>query len=229
MVVQGMIRQLGLQRGSCIRGFGKYQVAECAEVPGGFERLLADWNPALAGLRESLALIAEGDGSAPAQATPEWEEVEVGRRTTFELLYRTVTAVYEKEEQRIHLTCPVVDAPPEEDRPASDIVLAGDDPAPLLAGVGGVTNPELKPESKVQPEYPELARVLRLESKVILQAIIDSDGSVRSTEVLLSSPPFLGFEESAVNAVTQWRYRPALQDGKPVDVYFTVFIEFKLR
>jgi protein TonB len=100
---------------------------------------------------------------------------------------------------------------------------------PLIAGVGDVTNPVLIPESKVEPEYPELARVARLEGNVILQAIIHSDGSVGEIEVLRSNRPNMGFEEAAVEAVTQWTYKPALQNGRPVEVYFTVFVEFKLH
>jgi protein TonB len=100
---------------------------------------------------------------------------------------------------------------------------------PLLAGVGDVTNPVLIPESKIDPEYPELARVARLEGNVILQAIIHSDGSVGEVEVLRTNRPNMGFEEAAIAAVTQWRYKPAEQNGRPVEVYFTVFVEFKLH
>lgn len=100
---------------------------------------------------------------------------------------------------------------------------------PLLAGVGDVTNPVLIPETKVEPEYPELARVARLEGNVILQAIIHSDGSVGDVEVLRTNRPNMGFEDAAIAAVTQWRYKPALQNGKPVEVYFTVFVDFKLH
>jgi protein TonB len=100
---------------------------------------------------------------------------------------------------------------------------------PLLAGVGDVTNPVLIAESKIDPEYPELARVARLEGNVILQAIIHSDGSVGDVEVLRTNRPNMGFEEAAIQAVTQWRYEPALQNGRAVEVYFTVFVEFKLH
>ena len=100
---------------------------------------------------------------------------------------------------------------------------------PLLAGVGDVTNPVLIQESKIEPEYPELARVARLEGNVILQAIIHQDGTVGEIEVLRSNRPNMGFEDAAVNAVQEWRYNPALQNGKPVEVYFTVFVEFKLH
>jgi len=100
---------------------------------------------------------------------------------------------------------------------------------PLLAGVGDVTNPVLIPETKIDPEYPELARVARLEGNVILQAIIHADGTVGEVQVLRSNRPNMGFEEAAIGAVQQWRYEPALQNGKPVEVYFTVFVEFKLH
>jgi TonB family protein len=100
---------------------------------------------------------------------------------------------------------------------------------PLLAGVGDVTNPILIPESKIEPEYPELARVARLEGNVILQAIIHSDGSVGDIEVLRTNRPNMGFEDSAIEAVAQWRYKPAEQNGKPVEVYFTVFVNFTLH
>ncbi len=100
---------------------------------------------------------------------------------------------------------------------------------PLLAGVGDVTNPNLIQESKVDPEYPELARVARLEGNVILQAIIHTDGSVGQIEVLRSNRPNMGFEESAIEAVQHWRYVPAQQNGRPVEVYFTVIVEFTLH
>ena len=100
---------------------------------------------------------------------------------------------------------------------------------PLLAGVGDVTNPNLIQESKIDPEYPELARVARLEGNVILQAIIHTDGSVGQIEVLRSNRPNMGFEEAAIEAVQHWRYEPALQNGRPVEVYFTVIVEFTLH
>jgi len=71
--------------------------------------------------------------------------------------------------------------------------------------------------------------VARLEGNVILQAIIRSDGSVGNVEVLRTNRPSMGFEDAAISAVSQWRYKPALQNGRPVEVYFTVFVDFKLH
>ena len=47
--------------------------------------------------------------------------------------------------------------------------------------------------------------------------------------VLRCSRPNMGFEQAAIDAVQNWMYKPALQNGRPVEVYFTVFVEFKLH
>ncbi len=99
---------------------------------------------------------------------------------------------------------------------------------PLLAGVGGVTEPVLIQETKIKPEFPELARAARIEGKVILQAIINKDGTVGDVTVLQCNRPGLGFEDEAIKGVKQWRWKPALQGDKPVDVFFTVVVEFSL-
>ena len=122
---------------------------------------------------------------------------------------------------------------PEPLPPDVELLIGVPEPPPLpagptFAGVGDVSLPELIAESKVKPLYPELARVARLEGNVILQAVIHADGSVGDIRVLRCNRSNLGFEQAAVEAVRQWRYRPALQNGRPVDVYFTVFVDFKL-
>jgi len=80
---------------------------------------------------------------------------------------------------------------------------------------------------KVPPGYPELARTARLPGFVLLEAVVGEDGGVDDVTVLKASSPL--FVDAAVGAVRQWRYRPALQNGRPVRVYFTVRVEFQLR
>jgi protein TonB len=101
-------------------------------------------------------------------------------------------------------------------------------PEPVLAGVGGVTQPTRIESSYVRPEYPDIARTARMEGRVVLQAVIGRDGTVSKVEVLSCSQPLLGFEDAAIEAVRQWRYEPALADGRPVDVYFTILVDFEL-
>jgi TonB family protein len=100
---------------------------------------------------------------------------------------------------------------------------------PLIPGIGDVTNPVRIEESYVEPEYPELARQARLEGHVILQAVILRDGSVSEIQVLRVDRPNLGFEDAAIEAVGQWRYTPATQNGRPVDVYLTINVTFSLH
>jgi len=80
---------------------------------------------------------------------------------------------------------------------------------------------------KVDPVYPNAARIARMSGKVVVQAIIGLDGRVESTEILASTSPL--FDASAMEAVRQWRYTPATMNGRPVRVYFSVRVEFVLR
>lgn len=122
---------------------------------------------------------------------------------------------------------------PEPIPPDVDVLIGVPEPpppsGPLMAGVAGVTNPVRIAQSYLQPEYPELARVARIEGNVILQAVITKSGQVSEVEVLRCNRPNMGFEEAAVYAVREWRYKPALQGDKPVDVYFTVVVDFELQ
>jgi periplasmic protein TonB len=68
---------------------------------------------------------------------------------------------------------------------------------------------------RVDPSYPPLARQLRREGRVELHAIISADGSIQSLEVLSGDPLFM---RSALDAVREWRYRPTILDGHPIEV-----------
>lgn len=92
-----------------------------------------------------------------------------------------------------------------------------------------IVPPELMLNSKVEPDFPELARVVRQSGKVVLRAVIDEDGAVDEIEVIECNQPRFGFEESAIKAVQQWRFRPATLRGRPVAVYFVVLVEFELH
>jgi protein TonB len=101
---------------------------------------------------------------------------------------------------------------------------AGDSERPFVPG-GDVTEPRLL--YRVEPSYPEIARKLRLEGVAVLQAIISADGRVEEVRVVKSAHALLDAE--AVGAVERWRYRPATLKGRPVRVYLTVTVEFRLR
>jgi len=74
---------------------------------------------------------------------------------------------------------------------------------------------------RVEPVYPPLAKQTHREGRVELRAIIGTDGTVRSLEIVAGDPLL---ERSAVEAVQQWRYKPTILNGQAVeiDTYITV-------
>jgi TonB family protein len=101
----------------------------------------------------------------------------------------------------------------------------GRNPAQPLRVGGGVKGPEVL--SRVNPSYTLEARIARAEGVVVLEALIDREGNVQDVRVLKGLPH--GLDRVAVDAVKQWKFRPATLDGKPVEVYFVVTVNFRLQ
>jgi periplasmic protein TonB len=80
--------------------------------------------------------------------------------------------------------------------------------------------------NRVQPVYPPLARQTRIAGTVRLHAIISKQGSVESLEVLSGHPLLV---RSAMDAVQQWKYKPTLLNGEPVEVDTTIDVIFSLN
>jgi periplasmic protein TonB len=78
---------------------------------------------------------------------------------------------------------------------------------------------------KVAPSYPPLARQARIQGTVILQAQISKEGTIQNLQ-LISGHPMLA--PAAIEAVKQWRYKPYLLNGEPVEVETTVQVNFTL-
>jgi periplasmic protein TonB len=78
----------------------------------------------------------------------------------------------------------------------------------------------------VQPVYPRFALQGGVQGTVILQAVIDEQGSVREVKVLRSIPLL---DDAAVQAVAQWKFTPTLLNGTPVPVVMTVTVGFALQ
>jgi TonB family protein len=78
---------------------------------------------------------------------------------------------------------------------------------------------------RVPPVYPAQAKSLRMEGKVVLEATVMEDGSVRDLKVVEGSPLFT---LSALDAVKQWRYKPFVLNGKPVKSPMRIMVDFKL-
>jgi periplasmic protein TonB len=78
---------------------------------------------------------------------------------------------------------------------------------------------------RVQPNYPPLARQARIQGTVVLQAQISKDGNIENL-TLISGHPMLA--PAAIEAVKQWKYKPYLLNGEPVEVETSVQVNFTL-
>ena len=74
---------------------------------------------------------------------------------------------------------------------------------------------------RVEPVYPTLPRQMGRGGRVELRAIIATDGTIQSLQVVSGDPLFI---RSALDAVQQWRYRPTILNGRPmeIDTFITV-------
>ena len=79
--------------------------------------------------------------------------------------------------------------------------------------------------TKAVPVYPPAAKKARIQGKVALSAVIGADGTVESLRVL-SGPQEL--QQSSLDAVRQWTYKPFLLNGNPVEVETTVNVVYTL-
>ena len=78
---------------------------------------------------------------------------------------------------------------------------------------------------KIDPEYPPLAEVARIQGKVLLEATISKNGDVTAVNVV-SGHPMLA--PSAIEAVKKWRYKPFLVDGQAIEVKTEIEVPFSL-
>jgi protein TonB len=79
--------------------------------------------------------------------------------------------------------------------------------------------------SQPKPIYPALARQARIQGNVVLHAIIGKDGKVEQLEVISGHPLLV---QAALQAVREWRYKPTLLNGEPVEVDTTITVTFTM-
>ena len=89
--------------------------------------------------------------------------------------------------------------------------------------LGGTQPEELE---RVLPRYPPLARRAGIQGPVVVRGVVRKDGRIDDVEVIKDLPYGLG--DAAREAVSRWRFRPATYNGQPIDVYYTVTVNFRL-
>ena len=91
----------------------------------------------------------------------------------------------------------------------------------------GVETPRLLRE--VKPQYTAQAMRAKIQGEVLLECIVQPDGSVGNIRVVRSLDASFGLDQEAIKAARQWRFQPGTKQGQPVPVLVTIAIAFTLR
>ncbi|HKR95051.1 MAG TPA: TonB family protein [Candidatus Angelobacter sp.] len=75
------------------------------------------------------------------------------------------------------------------------------------------------------PTYPQMARIAHIQGDVVLQATISKTGSVENLHAVSGHPILI---QAALDAVRQWKYKPYILNGEPVEVETTIKVQFHM-
>ena len=78
---------------------------------------------------------------------------------------------------------------------------------------------------KVQPQYPPLAKSARVQGTVEFTAVISKEGKIENLKLVRGHPLLVN---AAKEAVLQWRYKPTMLNGEPVEVVTDIIVNFTL-
>jgi periplasmic protein TonB len=79
---------------------------------------------------------------------------------------------------------------------------------------------------RVEPQYPQMAKIARVQGAVVLAAVIGKDGAIQNLHVVSTASPLLN--GAAMDAVKQWKYKPYILNGEPVEVDTNITVNFTL-
>jgi protein TonB len=77
----------------------------------------------------------------------------------------------------------------------------------------------------VQPTYPQMARIAHIQGDVVLQATISKSGTIENLHAMQGHPILI---QAAMDAVKQWKYKPYILNGEPVEVETTIKVQFHM-
>ena len=159
----------------------------------------------------------------PEKTAPEAPLVASAQRTTLPPLQMEVVS------GNRHLSVPAksnaihvdlgVDAPPPGAKPAASTVVSAADRVQLSPQTAQSVS------LSVPPDYPLLARQMKVQGAVNLQALISRDGTIQELQVL-SGPGILA--TAAREAVKQWRFKPYILNGEPVETQARITVNFTI-
>ena len=95
----------------------------------------------------------------------------------------------------------------------------------LMADVRvGTTDAMKAATSKVQPQYPTVARQMKIAGHVEIEAVVGTDGSVASAKAISGNPMLT---QPAIAAVEKWRFTPFTSNGEPTKAIVTLGFDFR--
>jgi TonB family protein len=143
-------------------------------------------------------------------------QLDVAQTSTTETTETAPPVAETADTMPLPLPAPVAPEPPTPVEPSGGV---------YAAVPPGGTQPE--EVDRVIPAYPAAARRAGIAGPVVVRGIVRRDGTIDNVEIIRDLPQGLG--ESARRAVSRWRFRPATFAGEPIDVYYTVTVNFKLQ
>jgi protein TonB len=178
----------------------------------------------------------------PPPPPPPAAEVKAIKKPTTEIIdgaLRTPTKIPKKIEKIVEEEAPA---------PASGVFggvvggVAGGSAGGVLGGVLSAANtapPKVAPQkvrvsqgvlqgnaiSQPKPQYPPIARQARISGSVVLQATISKSGTIENLHVISGHPMLI---QAAMDAVRQWKYKPYLLNGDPVEVDTQITVNFTM-
>jgi protein TonB len=124
---------------------------------------------------------------------------------------------------------PVEAAPAAASPPAAGTAAAGTAATERAAGAPRTVTEPPKLVSSVKPEYPPLARKLRVEGVVVVSVKVDENGHVEEAQLTESIDQNVGINEAALAVARAARFKPATRDGVPIAMWTRLRIPFKLQ
>jgi TonB family protein len=115
--------------------------------------------------------------------------------------------------------------PPEESPRTQTLASATPDRTGVYAAVPSDGTQPLEIDRAI-PIYPTMARRVGAGGSAVIRGIVRRDGAIDEVEIVKDLP--YGMGEAAREAVRRWRFRPATYRGEPIDVYYTVTVNFRL-
>jgi TonB family protein len=153
------------------------------------------------------------------------DAIDVSSAGTRQVEVHTDTTATDTASSSATATSPVPTESQAPAEPAPQVHVATDNGGVYSAVPPGGTQPE--ETARVVPRYPMIARRAGIQGPVVVRGIVRRDGTIDNVEVIKDLPYGLG--EAASEAVGQWHFRPATYRGEPIDVYYTVTVNFRLQ